>query len=136
MMCYGSLPTSADEPNGRFRRTQKSGGAQPSASKEADQSGKRSVPTAPSSKSLQALAAAAQAASSPDHTEGVATSSSSRSKQAVPGKKRSLDAEEGAESEADQDTGSAGNSQGTKRARLVWTAELHARFMRAMNHLV
>lgn len=141
--CACSLPTSGGDSNGRFRRSAKPNGQQPKASKAgADASTRQGMSRDLSTKSLQALAAAAQAAAgSSDHTEGVATSSSSRSRQAPASKKRSHEeageeADDSAGSEADPETGSGGNSRGAKRARLVWTAELHARFMRAMNHLV
>ena len=139
-MCPCSLPTSGDDSNGRFRRSAKPGGQQTGAGRSSEyNSSRKAINRDPSTKSLQALAAAAQAAAgSSDQTEGVATSSSSRSRQAVPSKKRDRDEpNDSAGSEADPETGSGENSRGGgKRARLVWTAELHARFMRAMNHLV
>ncbi|KAK9841736.1 hypothetical protein WJX74_011126 [Apatococcus lobatus] len=135
-----SLPTSGDDSNGRLKRSAKPGGGQQAGTSKGPEynSGRQDIYRDPSTKSLQALAAAAQAAAgSSDHTEGVATSSSSRSRQVTPGQKRNRDeADDSAGSEADPDTGSGGNSRGGgKRARLVWTAELHARFMRAINHL-
>ena len=36
----------------------------------------------------------------------------------------------------DDSSDKIGESRGAKKPRLVWTSELHARFMNAVNHLV
>lgn len=46
------------------------------------------------------------------------------------------EAEEGDASSAEEGGASAGGSRGAARRRMMWTPELHARFMNAVNSLV